>query len=500
MSTIVRVYPLSWNSLVLTLLVVCSLVLDVADATIRVDDLGKEYQSRPDQYVGLQMQKETEYKARLQRIPGDQHFCGNRNWNVTVPDDGLPVAMVVKKGVCSFAQKAEFASQNIFPKGIVKVLIIDGEIKIADDEDDDQYKYEYNREYEHDRFYSSKPLEENLPLSSYMNPSYYNNIDGSEISLKRKHADDITVTILHVSYRTGYELLEILLKEDAGVKESGGTYVTVDGDVPSMTRAVIILWTVVSFVVSLCCCCCMASAIEDLFEEPEPEPLRRPRRKRLTRDQVRQFPIGIFDGTRLVYDDDDDCDIDNELGDDHEQAAGNKLCCIQPATHSLDACAICLDDYEVGDQLRCLPCGHTFHAKCIAKWLIERSATCPLCNLDLYEEEEFDEDEDETETNQRANATVPTTIERENSTVGSWWRSIFRSPEERGRMEANNESSLTEPLLPRQQEQEQTEETPSVEDAATVEDPPSSDESSSSNTIPAGSDDDEENIADGSNQ
>lgn len=395
------------------------------------------------------------------------------------------VAMVVKKGVCSFAQKAEFASNNIFPKGIVKVLVIDGEIKIADDEDDDQHKYEYYREHERDRFYRSEPLDENLPLSSYMNPSYYNNIDGSEISLKRKHADDITVTILHVSYRTGYELLEILLNEDPGVKESGGTYVTVDGDIPPMTRAMIFLWTAVSFAVSLCCCCCMASAIEDLFEEPEPEPLRRPRRKRLTRDQVRLFPIGIFDGIRLVYDDDDDCDIDNELGDDQEQAAGNKLCCIQPGTHSLDACAICLDDYGVGDQLRCLPCGHAFHAKCIAKWLIERSATCPLCNLDLYEEEELDDDEDETEMDQRANAALPT-LESENS-YGSWWRSVFRSPEERGRMEVNNES-LTAPLLP-QHQQEQSEEIRSAENAETVEDEPISDETS--NTIPAGSNDDE---------
>lgn len=97
MSTMVRAFPSSWNSLVLALLVVCSVLLDGSDATIRVDDLGQVYQSRPDQYVGLQMQKETEYKARLQRIPGDQHFCGNLNWNVTVPEDGLPGMFVLEQ-------------------------------------------------------------------------------------------------------------------------------------------------------------------------------------------------------------------------------------------------------------------------------------------------------------------------------------------------------------------------------------------------------------------
>ena len=59
-------------------------------ATIRVVDLGQEYQSRTDKYVGLEMKEGLEYDARLQRIPGDQYFCGNGHWSVTVPDDRLP--------------------------------------------------------------------------------------------------------------------------------------------------------------------------------------------------------------------------------------------------------------------------------------------------------------------------------------------------------------------------------------------------------------------------
>ena len=43
-------------------------------------------------------------------------------------------------------------------------------------------------------------------------------------------------------------------------------------------------------------------------------------------------------------------------------------------------CAICHDDYKVGESLRCLPgCEHTYHANCIGHWLRIKAA-CPLCN------------------------------------------------------------------------------------------------------------------------
>ena len=63
----------------------------VVDASIEVIDIGKSYQSRPDKYIGLQMRAGIKYSARLQRIPDDQHLCGDNQVNlVTVPNDGLP--------------------------------------------------------------------------------------------------------------------------------------------------------------------------------------------------------------------------------------------------------------------------------------------------------------------------------------------------------------------------------------------------------------------------
>eukprot|EP00455_Lapot_gusevi_P048678 TRINITY_DN6771_c0_g3_i1.p1 TRINITY_DN6771_c0_g3~~TRINITY_DN6771_c0_g3_i1.p1 ORF type:complete len:187 (+),score=52.24 TRINITY_DN6771_c0_g3_i1:86-562(+) len=42
------------------------------------------------------------------------------------------------------------------------------------------------------------------------------------------------------------------------------------------------------------------------------------------------------------------------------------------------SCAICLSDYQDGDELRTLPCFHKFHKDCIDVSL-RRSAKCPLC-------------------------------------------------------------------------------------------------------------------------
>ncbi|KAJ1822895.1 hypothetical protein LPJ56_000488 [Coemansia sp. RSA 2599] len=46
-------------------------------------------------------------------------------------------------------------------------------------------------------------------------------------------------------------------------------------------------------------------------------------------------------------------------------------------------CAVCLEEFLVGDKVRQLPCRHYFHVLCIDPWLGKRSATCPLCNYDV---------------------------------------------------------------------------------------------------------------------
>ncbi|KAF9356411.1 E3 ubiquitin-protein ligase rnf13 [Mortierella sp. AD094] len=47
-----------------------------------------------------------------------------------------------------------------------------------------------------------------------------------------------------------------------------------------------------------------------------------------------------------------------------------------------DPCAICLEEYEVGERLRELPCKHFFHAQCIDPWFKDVHSICPVCKRD----------------------------------------------------------------------------------------------------------------------
>ncbi|KAF9922549.1 hypothetical protein BGZ65_009495, partial [Modicella reniformis] len=45
-------------------------------------------------------------------------------------------------------------------------------------------------------------------------------------------------------------------------------------------------------------------------------------------------------------------------------------------------CTICLQVYDMSDQLRPLPCKHSFHVDCIDTWL-RSNAQCPICRQEV---------------------------------------------------------------------------------------------------------------------
>lgn len=54
-------------------------------------------------------------------------------------------------------------------------------------------------------------------------------------------------------------------------------------------------------------------------------------------------------------------------------------------TYGCMECLICISDFENGDELTVLPCGHEFHATCIRPWLVDNSSVCPKCRSSVLE-------------------------------------------------------------------------------------------------------------------
>ena len=47
-----------------------------------------------------------------------------------------------------------------------------------------------------------------------------------------------------------------------------------------------------------------------------------------------------------------------------------------------DECSICLEKFNIDEEVFKTPCNHMFHVTCLTEWLY-KNKTCPICRYDL---------------------------------------------------------------------------------------------------------------------
>jgi hypothetical protein len=434
-------HRLSRRGTTLFLQVTCFAVVmffsSIAEASISIVDTGRTFDSKPDRLVGQRLWKGYEYLSRLQYLSENPTLCPTSDSsrseliNVILPTDGLPVALLVQGGGgCTVAEKARVASNMIKPGNTVQyVIIIDEHKRRPDFELTDEWQQQQQRQREQrgdeeyddehgivlretdlmgfvdehlgtrERASTSSKLfgsagEEQISFKGLATPSTptasYLSDDGNGGS--NSNGDQIMVAILHVTQSSGDALMNIVINEALQVHLSGGTKILLNSRVSMVSFRTVLMWLLTTLIICSCACCCLLLFMQPTFEEEQPQAPPRPVRRRLTLDAVRtRFPAFYYNPE----------DSEFQSNDHHQQQqqqplidSGKEAAAVghQHKYNQLsDECTICLDDFSPGDRCRELPCGHVFHSTCIARWLIERSAVCPLCKLDLFEEEEEDE-------------------------------------------------------------------------------------------------------------
>ena len=131
-----------------------------------------------------------------------------------------------------------------------------------------------------------------------------------------------------------------------------------------------------------------------IFKEPKPEPhvaihqkLKNKAKNSCSGSTVQQ-PNSVKNPIELEEEDNDDV---IEISDTSLSASksGDDTIDVTKSTAKKDnvedsgptsdaTCAICIENYKSGDELRSLPCEHKFHKECVDNWLVVKN-NCPVC-------------------------------------------------------------------------------------------------------------------------
>ncbi|KAI3646907.1 hypothetical protein MP228_007128 [Amoeboaphelidium protococcarum] len=112
----------------------------------------------------------------------------------------------------------------------------------------------------------------------------------------------------------------------------------------------------------------------------------------LSDEDLQRLPVEIYEGSvrslsmtsTSNYQVDDQPDSGAASQDSVYQSEGKRRRNHQQYVKYGKTCAICLDDFVVGDKIRYLVnCCHSFHMQCIDPWLLTKKRVCPICKTDV---------------------------------------------------------------------------------------------------------------------
>lgn len=312
--------------------------------------------------------------------------------HIVPPRDHSTVAILVKRGKCSFEEKARNALA-LQPTGIIKYLIV----------------------YDNEKRDKLVPMSPSTELGNHM---------------------ALDIGLVFVSMETGKELLRLNFEQPPATRAAGGFKIYIDPD--SWPHSGIydnpkdgMIATLSGFLIFVFCCgfsllCVQAGFVhvENGFifvGNPPPEgwnPNGNANDARgvrlMTAEEVGELETARY-GEQLLK-----CAARSDVvkGRDEDDVA--------EARFNNHTCAVCLEDYLPDERLIILPCRHSFHAKCITPWLTERSPTCPLCKMTLLDDDEEEEEEDSSSTvdaglEEDGNGNAAT-VGDDGSGLRAWWR------------------------------------------------------------------------------
>ncbi|ONI20614.1 hypothetical protein PRUPE_2G025300 [Prunus persica] len=69
-------------------------------------------------------------------------------------------------------------------------------------------------------------------------------------------------------------------------------------------------------------------------------------------------------------------------GDEEEEEGRRERKRRQICASESDSCTVCMEEFNGGSEIACMPCSHLFHEKCIVTWL-KQSHYCPVCRFEV---------------------------------------------------------------------------------------------------------------------